>query len=205
MSDNQPVEAGTLVAEVDDRSLRIGVDNAEAQIAGAEANLDSLRAQIIRQQSAIEQARAVVAASEANVKFAEIDRDRTANLAAAGSVRSREEAQAQWDTQRAALQRDTAGLHSAEQQTGILNADLESGRSDLLKAQAGKASAELNLSYARLSAPVSGVVAQLRARVGGFASIGDPSLTLVPLDALYVDATFAKRNWRGSLLASPSS
>ncbi|WP_168879677.1 HlyD family secretion protein [Rhizobium sp. P28RR-XV] len=192
VSDNQSVEAGALLAEIDDRSLRIAVDNAAAQVAGAEANIESLKAQIIRQESAIEQARAAVAASEANLKFAELDKDRTANLATAGtgSVRSREEAQAQWDTQRAALERDKAGLHSAEQQTGILNADLESGKADLLKAEAARASAQLNLSYARVTAPVSGVVAQLKARVGGYASIGDPLLTVVPLDALYIDANF---------------
>ena len=55
---------------------------------------------------------------------------------------------------------------------------------DLERARAAKASAELNLSYASVAAPVSGTVAQRRARVGGYARVGEPLLTLVPLDAL---------------------
>ncbi len=39
-------------------------------------------------------------------------------------------------------------------------------------------------------APVSGVVAQRSARVGGYARVGQPLLTLVPLDAVYVEANF---------------
>ena len=35
-----------------------------------------------------------------------------------------------------------------------------------------------------------GVVAQRRARVGGYAGVGEPLLTPVPLDALYVEANF---------------
>ncbi|ESX90843.1 HlyD family secretion protein [Mesorhizobium sp. LSHC412B00] len=192
ITDHQRVQAGAPLVNIDERNLRISLNEAQADIAGAEANVDSLKAQIARQQSTIEQARSAVAASEANLRFAEADGNRAISLARAGtgSVRSREEAQAQWDIQRAAFDRDVAGLHSSEQQTGILNADLEKALADLLAAQAAKATAELNLSYARVTAPVSGVVAQLEARVGGYARVGEALLTLVPLDAIYVEANF---------------
>jgi membrane fusion protein (multidrug efflux system) len=192
VADNQEVPAGALLVNIDDRDLRIAVDNARAHAASAQAAIDSLRAQITRQQSVIRQARATLAAAEANLKLAQANRERFTNLArdGSGTVQAQQQAQAQWDVQRAACERDLAGLHSAEQQTAILHADLEKARAALLAAQAEKAAADLNLSYAQVSAPVGGVVAQRKARVGGYARVGEPLLTLVPLEAVYVEANF---------------
>ncbi|AQW31655.1 HlyD family secretion protein (plasmid) [Ralstonia syzygii subsp. celebesensis] len=192
VADHQEVRAGAPLASIDDRDLRIAADNAKAHIASAQATIDGLQAQIARQLSTIEQARAAVAATGANLKLAEANRSRFANLArdGSGTVQAQQQAEAQWDIQRAARERDLAGLHSAEQQTAILRADLEKARANLLSAQAEKATADLNLSYARVTAPVSGVVAQRSARVGGYARVGQPLLTLVPLDAVYVEANF---------------
>ncbi|KWT94130.1 MULTISPECIES: HlyD family secretion protein [unclassified Variovorax] len=176
VDDHQQVQAGEPLVHIDDRALRIAVD-------AAKATVDSLQAQLARQQSAITQARAAVAAARANLKLAQANRHRFANLArdGSGTVQAQEQAEAQWDVQRATREREQAGLRAAEQQVAILRAELE-------KAEAAKANAELNLSYASVVAPVSGVIAQRKARVGGYARIGDPLLTLVPLDALYVEA-----------------
>ena len=174
VADHQEVQAGAPLVSIDERDLRIA------------------QAQIARQQSIIEQARAAVAAAGANLKLAEANRSRFTNLArdGSGTVQAQQQAEAQWEIQRAAHERDRAGLHSAEQQTAILRADLDKAQAALLAAQAEKAAADLNLSYARVTAPVGGVVAQRRARVGGYARVGEPLLTLVPLDAVYVEANF---------------
>jgi membrane fusion protein (multidrug efflux system) len=144
-----------------------------------------LRAQLDRQQSAIAQAQAAVAASSANLKLAEANRLRFAYLArdGSGSVMAAQQAEAEWRIQRAARARDQAGLRAAEQQVAILRAEQD-------KAEAASAQADLNLSHAHIVAPVSGIVAQRHARVGGYARVGEPLLTLVPLDALYVEAHF---------------
>jgi len=192
VADHQEVQAGVPLVSIDERNLRISLENAQAHIGSAQASIDSLKAQLDRQQSAIAQARAVLAASDANLKLAETNRSRFANLArdGSGTVQAQQQAQAERDIQRAARDRDQAGLRSTEQQTSILRAELDEARAALLAAQAEKATAELNLSYARVTAPVAGVVAQRKARVGGYARIGEPLLTLVPLKALYVDANF---------------
>ncbi len=126
-----------------------------------------------------------MSASSANLKLAEANRSRFANLAqdGAGTVQAQQQAEAEWDVRRAARERDQAGQRAAEQQLAILRAELE-------KAQAAKADADLKLSYASVVSPLSGVVAQRNARVGGYARVGEPLLTLVPLDALYVEANF---------------
>ncbi|THF67207.1 HlyD family secretion protein [Pseudothauera nasutitermitis] len=192
VADHQEVQAGAPLVGIDERDLRIAVDNAKAHIASAEATIASLQAQLDRQQSAIAQARAALAASGANLKLAEANRNRFANLArdGSGTVQAHQQAEAEWDVQRAARERDQAGLRSAEQQIAILRAELEKARAALLAAQAEKAAADLNLSHASIVAPVSGVIAQRKARVGGYARVGEPLLTLVPLDAVYVEANF---------------
>jgi membrane fusion protein (multidrug efflux system) len=192
VADHQEVRAGAPLVSIDERVLRIAMDNALAHAASAQAAIDSLQAQIVRQQSVIRQARATFAASEANLKLAEANRSRFTNLArdGSGTMQAQQQAEAQWSAQRAACERDLAGLRSAEQQTAILHADLGKARAALLAAQAEKAAADLNLSYARVSAPISGVVAQRKARVGGYARVGEALLTLVPLDAVYVEANF---------------
>ncbi|MDR0673659.1 MAG: HlyD family secretion protein [Zoogloeaceae bacterium] len=192
VADHQEVAIGAPLIGIDERDLRIAVDNAKARLASAQASIDSLEAQLVRQQSVIVQARAALAASSAQLKLAEANRDRFANLArdGSGTVQAQQEAEAKWDTQRAARERDLAGLRLAEQQTAILRAELEKARAALLSAEAEKAAADLDLSYASIVAPVSGVVAQKKARVGGYARVGEPLLTLVPLYAVYIEAHF---------------
>jgi membrane fusion protein (multidrug efflux system) len=178
VEDHQEVQAGAPLVNIDDRELRIAV-------ATANATIESLQAQLDRQRSTIAQARAAVDAASANLKLAEANHSRFANLAqdGSGTVQAQEQAQAQWDIQRATRERDQAGLRAAEQQVTILRAELE-------KARATRADAELKLSYASVAAPVSGVVDQRKARVGSYAHVGEALLTLVPLDALYVEANF---------------
>ncbi|WP_288254913.1 HlyD family secretion protein [uncultured Hydrogenophaga sp.] len=176
--DHQYVPAGAALVEIDARGLRLA-------LASAQALVESLRAQSARQDSAIAQARAALAASLARRELAEVNLERFTNLArdGSGTVQARQQAQAEWDIQRAASERDRAGLRAAEQQHAVL-------RADIAKAQAARADAELHLSYARITAPVAGTVAQRRARAGSYVRAGEPLLTLVPLDALYIEANF---------------
>ncbi|MDR2366246.1 MAG: HlyD family secretion protein [Zoogloeaceae bacterium] len=192
VADHQEVEIGAPLVGIDERDLLIAVENAAAHIASAQAAIKSLQAQLDRQQSLIAQARAAVDASYANLRLAQAERDRFTNLArdGSGTLQARQQAEAQWAIQRAARERDQAGLRSAKQQSAILEAELEKARASLLAAKAEKAAADLNLSHARIAAPVAGVVAQKKARVGGYARVGEALLTLVPLNALYVEAHF---------------
>lgn len=192
VEDNQAVKARDPLVGIDERDLRVALAAAKAQVASARAVTASQHAQLERQQSVIGQSRAAVVANAAQLKLAEADRERFTNLArdGSGTVQAKQQAEAQWEIQRAAHERDSAALRSAQQQVAILRADLEKAEAAALAAQAQQDAAELNLSYARIEAPVSGVVAQRRARVGNYVRPGDPLLTLVPLDALYVEANF---------------
>lgn len=192
VEDNQPVNKGELLAVIDDRDFVVAVKAAKAQVASARAGIASLEAQLIQQQNAIRQAQAAVAAEDAALTLAKANHARYRNLAADGSgtVQARQQAEAQLSIQVALGQKSQASLQAARQQVAILNADLQKAQAALAHAQATQASAELQLSYTRITAPVSGTIGQQSVRVGAFVSAGKPLLAIVPLDAVYITANF---------------
>lgn len=192
IEDNQVVKAGDLLVTIDDRDFVVALEAAKAQVASAEANIASLQAQLVRQDSTIHQAQAIVTADEANLKLAQENQKRYRNLASDGSgtVQALQQAEAQLGTQQASLEKNRAGLLAARQQTDILKADLEKAKAALAQAKAGQEAAELKLSYTRITAPVDGTIGQKSVRIGGFVNAGKPLLAVVPLDAVYITASF---------------
>ena len=67
VGDNQPVRAGQVLARIDDRDFRTALNQARADVAGAEAAVRNLDAQIALQQPIIAQETADVAAESCNL------------------------------------------------------------------------------------------------------------------------------------------
>ncbi|NWD71320.1 HlyD family secretion protein [Pseudomonas gingeri] len=192
VEDNQPVKQGALLATLDDRDFVVAVEAATAQVASAQAGIASLEAHLAQQESAIRQAHAAVAADDAALKLARVNQARYRNLASDGSgtVQARQQAETQLSIQQAGGEKSQAGLQAARQQVDVLKADLEKARATLAQAQAAQASAQLKLSYTRISAPIGGTIGQKSVRVGAFVDIGKPLLAIVPLDSVYITANF---------------
>lgn len=192
VQENQTVKAGDRLVQLDDRDSKILLDTAQAKLASADATIASLHGALDRQQSEIAQARSSVDISSASLRLAQANKTRFANLASDGSgtLLAAQQADAESRIQHASRARAGASLRSAEQQLKILLAELAKAEAARDTANAEVAAARLALSRTQILAPVSGVVAQRRARVGGYARVGEPLLTLVPLDALYVEANY---------------
>ncbi|MEL0615117.1 HlyD family efflux transporter periplasmic adaptor subunit, partial [Marinomonas arenicola] len=69
----------------------------------------------------------------------------------------------------------------------ILMAQLKQAVAKLESAQAIFNGAILQQSYAKLTAPISVMVAQVQARKGGHVNVGQPLLTIVPVDKVYIE------------------
>jgi membrane fusion protein (multidrug efflux system) len=192
IEDNQLVKQGELLATIDDRDFVVAVNAAKAEVASARASIASLEAHLVQQETAIRQAHAAVAADEAGLKLARVNDARYRNLASDGSgtVQALQQAEAQLSIQLASREKNQAGLQAARQQVDILKADLEKARAALVHAQAAQASAELKLSYTRITAPIGGTIGQKSVRVGAFVNAGKALLAIVPLDAVYITANF---------------
>ena len=192
VGDNQPVKAGQVLARIDDRDFRAALDQARADVAGSEATVRNLDAQISLQQPLIEQGTADVAAAEANLKFASEEQARYDGLMKSGSgtIQRAQQTDAALREKIAQLQHGKSGLLAAERKVDVLTTDRAKAVAQLDRARAIEQQAALNLSYTGITAPVDGTVGARSLRVGQFVQAGTQLMAVVPLDAVYVVANF---------------
>jgi membrane fusion protein (multidrug efflux system) len=133
VEDNQPVKAAQLLAKIDDRDYVASLDQAKADVATAQADIETITATLAQQQAVIAQARATVAVDQANLTYAEQENARYGSLAKIGgaSVELAQQAASKRDTAQAALTRDTAAVTAAEEQVGVLQAQLAKDKATL--------------------------------------------------------------------------
>jgi membrane fusion protein (multidrug efflux system) len=192
VDDNQPVNAGQLLARIDDRDFRAALDQAHADVAASEAAVRNLDAQLALQQPIIEQETADVAAAEANLKFAEEEQARYDGLMKSGSgtIQRAQQTDAALRASSAQLQHSKSGLLAAERKVDVLTTERARAAAQLDRARAVEAQAALNLSYTQIKAPVDGTVGARSLRVGQYVQAGTQLMAVVPLDAVYVVANF---------------
>ncbi|AHG48659.1 hemolysin secretion protein D (plasmid) [Rhizobium leguminosarum bv. trifolii CB782] len=192
VSDNQVVKAGQPLARIDDRDFKAALDQASADVAAAEATLNAKQASLDIQQSAIAAARATVDVDRANETFAEQNNKRYSNLATSGyaPVQTAQQAASQIAAAQATIVRDSASLDAAVKQVDLLNAELAQAKAALARSQAVQHQAELNLSYATITAPVDGTVGNRTLRVGQYVQAGTQLMAVVPTSAVYVIANY---------------
>jgi membrane fusion protein, multidrug efflux system len=192
VGDNEAVKAGQLLARIDDRDFKAALEQARADVAGSEAAVRNLDAQIALQQPLIQQQAAEVDAAEANLKFAEQERARYDDLMKSGSgtVQRAQQTDAALRAQHAQLQQGKAGLIAANRKIEVLTTDRAKAVAQLDRARAMMQQAELNLSYTEITAPVDGTVGARSLRVGQFVQAGTQLMAVVPLDQVYVVANF---------------
>jgi membrane fusion protein (multidrug efflux system) len=192
VSDNQPVKAGQLLATIEDRDYIAALDQAKADVAAAQADIDDFKASLDEQQAVIAQAHDTVALDQANLTYAQQENDRYTTLAKRGatSVELAQQAISGLDTARATLEHDTAAVQAAEKQVNVLQAGLAKANATLAHNQAVEQQAELNLGYTRIVAPIEGVVGNRSLRVGEYVQAGTQLMALVPIESVYIVANF---------------
>ena len=112
VEDHQAVKSGQVLARLDERDFRAAWDRTRADVQASEANVVDLRAQIAEQHAIEARARASVAASQAALDLANLNRERYRKMAGIGfgSLQQSQEADAQARERTADLARDRAAL-----------------------------------------------------------------------------------------------
>ncbi|MGD0679213.1 MAG: HlyD family secretion protein [Polyangiaceae bacterium] len=240
--ENQRVKQGDVLAEIDPTDLRIAVDQAKAQVAQAQAQLEAedpsvpitlasnqsavsgAQSDLIGAQAALSAARSEVAQlsaqltqAEANDRTAQLEKQRSERLIAQGAI-----AQSDYDSRANAAAASTANVDAlrqslaaardrvAQQQAQIttLQSHLVEIRSNAPRqiatrkasvlwrqaslglAEAQLDQAEKNLSYAKILAPVSGIVAKKSVAVGDHVAPGQPIIAVAQTDSMWVTANY---------------
>ena len=192
VTDNQPVKAGQLLAQIDDRDYRTALNQARADVDAAQASVRNLDAQLALQQPVIDQSKADVSAAEANLKFAAEEQARYDGLMKTGSgtIQRAQQTDAALRANNAQLKGTHSALIAAERKVDVLSTQRAQAVAQLDRAHAVEQQAELNLSYTKITAPVDGTVGARTLRVGQYVQAGTQLMAVVPLDAVYVVANF---------------
>ena len=192
VGDNEKVQAGQVLARIDDRDFRAALDQARADVAAGEAAVKNLDAQLALQQPIIAQGTADVSAAEANLKFAQEERARYDDLMKSGSgtLQRAQQTDAALRASDAQLQHAKSGLMAAQRKVDVLATERAKAVAQLDRARAVAEQASLNLSYTEITAPVDGTVGARSLRVGQLVQAGTQLMAVVPLDAVYVVANF---------------
>jgi membrane fusion protein (multidrug efflux system) len=191
VTDDQHVNAGDLLARIDQRDYKIAVDQAKAQVAVAQANIDNVQAQLDSQREQIKQAQAQVDQAEAQLQFSQQEETRAHDLVekGAGTVQREQQTRSDLQSQSANTTRAKAASIAAELGVKTLDAQLESARAQLQQAQAQLDQANLNLQYTSVVAAQSGRVVKLGGAAGTFATAGQSLMMFVP-DEVWVVANY---------------
>ncbi|NTF44293.1 MULTISPECIES: HlyD family secretion protein [Rhizobium] len=191
VTDNQHVAAGDAIARIDDRDYRTSLEQAQAQVAAAQANLQNTQAQKQVQQANVEQAKAQIEQAKANLVFAQQQDSRYQTMMKSGSGTLQEAQQytSQLHQQEAALNTDQASLTAAQRQLDAYGPQIASAEATVKQDEAQLDQAKLNLSYTKISAAQPGRVVQLSAGDGQYVQAGTNLAMFVP-DKLWVTANF---------------
>lgn len=190
--DNQHVEAGALLAVLEDSDFRLARQRARAALANYQAQLDQARSKLAQQASLIAASQAEVAASQATLERAQLDLGRAQALRKPGYVSEERVTTLAADQRVARSQRAkaTADLQAQRQQTAALEAEVKRLDALILAAGADLEQAELDLARTRIHAPIGGFVGQRAAREGQVVQSGSYLLSLVPDRDIWVQANF---------------
>jgi len=188
VDNNQEVDAGERLFEVDPAQYRIALARAESEFANA-------RSQVQAGEAAVEAARASLRAAEASELRARQDYQRLSRLREEdpGTISQRrlESSRASLDQARARVTAAEADIQRAIESKGgeeeASNAILQAARSAVEKAR-------LDLGNTLVTAQTRGVITDLRADRGQYAAAGSPVLTLIPVDDLWINAEFTENN-----------
>jgi membrane fusion protein (multidrug efflux system) len=191
-ADNARVAAGDVIARIDDGDYRLAVQTARDQIAVQQATIERLGRQTAAQEAAVDQAKAQLASAKAGATRADLELKRQQDLATRqiSSKQSLEQALATYDQSVASVQAAEAAIEAATANVGVLKAQQEEARRTLQQYETSLAKAERDLSFTVIRAPFDGVIGNRAVQVGDYVQPTQRLASLVPLDAIYIDANF---------------
>ncbi len=195
VTDNQVVQAGQLVAVIEDDDYRAQAGQAAAQLQAAQARLAALDAQLRQLAEETAQARTgeVAASADAGRASPELRRQILLLHTDLGQQRALDQARADQSRYDADITAARALTQLAERQADELAAQRDEQAGVVRARQADLRLARITLGWTRLSAPVAGTLGPRLVRKDDLLTPGTTLVVLTPLDGVWVDANFTER------------
>jgi membrane fusion protein, multidrug efflux system len=178
------VRKGQLLFEIDPRPFQAALDQAKGDLARAQAQLAQANSQLL-------QAQAQLAQAEANQVKAQLDVDRYTPLAKEKAVTAQEFDNAVQANiaAKAQVKAANAGVETAKSAIVAANAAVEASRATVK-------TAELNLSFTKITSPIDGVAGIAQAQVGNLIQPNGGALTTVStLDPIKAYFTLSEQEY----------
>lgn len=198
VGENAHVDDKGVLVSIDEREYQVKLAQAEADYAAALASagnggLEGQAAAMVRTASSQrEVGDAQVLAARSQVVKARSDLARAKELSAKQII-----SMAQLDAAQAAFDAASATLTATQRQvsaatSGVSNAEagVRLARARLAAAKAARDNASLQLSYAKITAPLSGIVSRKQVEVGQLVQAGQTLLSIVSDTGVFVTANF---------------
>ena len=209
VDEGSEVHKGDLIAEIDPAEWITARDSAEANLhmlenkvrsaAGTRSWTDDQTGASVRQAEAtLTSVRSQLAQAQANLWRDQTTYKREQSLFDAGvaAAQDRDLALAAMQGSDAAVKSLEDQVRAAEAQVGVATAnrkqldvqqsDLAATRAQLQQARADKATADVRLGYTKIFAPLDGIVSVRAARQGEVLQVGEPIVTVLDVDHLWV-------------------
>jgi len=187
VSNNQQVEAGELLVQLDESRYQLAVSKARADLEAAEQQFGASAA-------GVDSAAAGLAAARAERVRAEKDYDRQQRIRnedpGAISQRRLDLAESSLAAARSRVTAAAAELERARQNRGREGSD----NAGIQAARAALNQAELELAWTRVLAPDGGLVTDLQLEVGTLAQPGKPLMTFVGINDVWIQADMRENN-----------
>lgn len=194
VEDNQAVNEGDLLFEIDPDDYKLALEKAKADLASLDQQIEVARAQDEGLKFEVKAAEAAVESGRAQLKQAGDSLHRIEPLLPRGFATAE-----QVDQARTAQEMATSGLAADEQrlnQAKVALSALETLTAQRPGSVAAVHLAELELSYCEVRAPFPGRVISLNISAGAYASAGVPVFSLLDRRRWYVMANFREGELR---------
>jgi membrane fusion protein (multidrug efflux system) len=207
---------GVAQAEASVDQAQRGIEGANARLVTAQARQRESEANAIRTAKDVERFKGLLAKDEISQQqydaaVAAADGARAAADSARSQVQEAQSgiqiAQSQLAQARAGSSQATAQLQNAQsapQQVEAIRARAASANAKVMQQRAAMQQAELNLQYAIVKAPTKGIVSKKSIEVGQVVQPGQPLMTLVPLEDVWVTANFKETQLRDMRPGQPA-
>ncbi|MBF0658180.1 efflux RND transporter periplasmic adaptor subunit [Psychrobacter sp. NG25] len=177
------VQKGDLIAQIDQVTQNNNLSNQQAGLQQSEAALQSAKAEALSKQASLKSAYADLASRQSELKQAKSDFSRLQSLVAIDAI-----SQQEYDTQatsvetaEAAVANARAAIDTAKAAIATTDANINSQQAAIRISQTNVSTAEEDLSYTTIRAPISGTVVSITTEQGTTVNANQTAPTLVTL------------------------
>lgn len=177
------VQEGDLIAQIDQVTQNNNLSNQQATLQQSEAALQSAQAESLSKQASLKSAYADLASRQSELKQAQSDFARLQGLVAIDAI-----SQQEYDTQatsvetaKSAVANASAAIDTAKAAIATTNANINSQQAAIRISETNVSTAEEDLSYTTIRAPMSGTVVSITTEQGTTVNASQTAPTLVTL------------------------